>query len=66
MFKFKVFILLNWLLHQGWRTEFILSFNLISEDKTCISTFLIDIYAKENATNFVKDLNSACRVHFIW
>ena len=64
-FEFRVFLLLDELLHQGWRTQSALLFTHNWRENNWIHTFPKGISVMWNAIGLVQDLNSYHRVHFL-
>ena len=64
-FDFRVFLLLDKLPHQGWRTQSALLFTHSWRENIWIHTFPKDISAMWNAISLVQDLNSHRRIHFL-
>ena len=64
-FEFRVFLLLDLLPHQGWRTQSVLLITHNWRENNWIHTFPKGISAIWNAISLVEDLNSCRRVHFL-
>ena len=64
-FEFRVFLLLDLLPHQGWRTQSVLLFTHSWMENNWIHTFPKGISAMWNAISLVQNLNSCRRVHFL-
>ena len=62
-FEFRVFLLLDQLPHQGWRTQSVLLFPHSRREDNWIHTFPNAMW---NAISVVQDLNSCRHVHFLW
>ena len=61
-FEFRVFLLLDSLPHQGWRTKSALLFTHSWKENNWIHTFPKGISAMWNAISLVRDLNSSRRL----
>ena len=64
-FEFRVFLLLDKLPQQGWRTQSVLLFTHSWRGNNWIHTFPKGISAMWNAISLVQDLNTGRRVHFL-
>ena len=64
-FEFRVFLFLDLLPHQGWRTQSVLLFTHSWRENHWIHTFPKGISSMWNAISLVQDLNSSRRIHFL-
>ena len=64
-FEFRVFLLLDYLPNQGWRTQSTLLFTHCWRENNWIHIFPKGISAMRNAISLAQDLNSCRRVHFL-
>ena len=63
-FEFRVFLLLDWLLYQGWKSS--LLYNLLIAGGRIIELIVLSmVLVLCEMQGFVQDLNSSRRVHFL-